>query len=95
MGLDFVVLQRPHDNSVENWPGHELDARRADDPDPLVQDELRKLHHASFSPEGLAASAEFNGWSPPPRPIGIVGYLLWPLGALFIWPIFLWTNWRA
>jgi len=84
MGLDFVVLDREDDDSTENWPGHEVDARRADDPDPVVQEELRKVYSSQFSPAALARSASFQGWAPPRLP-GLFGLLIYPIVAIFYW----------
>lgn len=89
MGLDFVVLQRDDDDSPENWPAHELDARRANDPDPIVQAKLREIYENDFSPEGMAASAEFQGWTGMPLPASFIFWIFAPIGILVLWPILL------
>ena len=95
MGLDFVVLQRPDDDSPENWPGHELDSRRADDPAPFVQARLREVYDGEYSPRGMAASAEFDGWMPLSRPQRLAGLIFFPLYLLIFWPLVNWSAWRA
>ncbi len=94
MGLDFVVLERDDDDDPEQWPGTQLDTRRADDPADFVQAKLRRVYDSRFSPAGLAASAEFSGWPGPPRPPGIVGFFFWPLSLLIVWPALLFHAWR-
>ena len=95
MGLDFVVLERENDDGEANWPGHELDARRADDPDPLVQAELRSIYDSNYSPAAMAASAAFRNWTPAPGLDSFLGVLLYPVRLLLAWPICLLRDWRA
>lgn len=78
MGLDFVVLDREGEEGLGNWPQNEVDARCADDPDPVVQEALRDLYESRFSPEALARSANFQGWAPP-LPSGLIGALFYPI----------------
>jgi len=80
MGLDFVVLSREDDDSPENWPGHEVDARRADDPDPIVQEALRRIYDREFPPAAAAPPPE-----PPPPEIS-EGLLAKVSRALFGFP---------
>jgi len=87
MGLDFVVLNRPDDDSQSNWPGHEVDARRADDPSPEVLNALKESYSKQFSPEGIAASAKFRGWPRITKPSGVVGWIFLPLGIVVAYPV--------
>lgn len=87
MGLDFVVLMREGDDSPGNWPGYEIDARRADDPDPVVQERVRELYEDQYSPEALAQSASFQGWPRMIRPTDMAGWIFTTIGFVVLSPL--------
>lgn len=80
MGLDFVVLMREDDDSPENWPGHEIDARRADDPRPEVQKKVRAIYDSLYSEAAMAQTASFQGWPTFSRPQSGADWVFVPLG---------------
>ncbi len=94
MGLDLVVLQRENDDSPENWPGLALDARRADDPSPETQAELRLIYDNRYADEPWARAAEFKGWPPAPKITSVGSLLCFPLMLLIGWPV-AWLKARA
>lgn len=80
MGLDFVVLMREDDDSPDNWPGHEIDARRADDPRPEVQLKLRRIYDSLYSEAAIAQTASFQGWPTLSRPQSGADWVFAPIG---------------
>lgn len=93
MGLDLVVLQREYADGTTDWPGKDIDSRRTDDNHPAVLKELHRIYDGNFSPEGMAASAEFKGWQWDwPRNFGGVVMML---VALPIYPFHFAKQWLA
>ena len=85
MGLDLVVLQNERPDGTDDWPGHAVDSRRADDYSPEVMEKLRELYDDQFSPAGMAASAEFEEWGVPSPKILFIPF----------YPIYAYQQWQA